>query len=163
MIMLAVIMVPMVTMAAVSATLGLKDGLHLHKIGPESTEHILDHMVPPDPEDVTVNFRRQMPIPQMPGQARQLGGRFMSDFDNDLRGSPNPQPRSISELQPISIRHRNCLGEIEEDIFALIRRQTNAAAVARVKIESHCADGAFPGPMTGGTMNRSAMHRHLST
>jgi hypothetical protein len=153
----------MVTMSAVGATLGLKDGSHLHEIGPKSTEHLLDHVVRPNLENLTVNFRRQMPISQMPGQPRQLGRRFMSDFDHDLRGSPNPQPRSVSELQPISIRHRNCLGKIEEHIFALIRRQANAAAVPRIEIESHYVDGTFLRPMTGGTMNRSAMHRHLST
>src|SRR4029077_6627542 len=106
---------------------------------------------------------RQMPISQMPGQACKLGRHAMSDFDNDLGGGPDPEPGSISELQPISIRHRNRLGKIEEDIFALIRPQANAAAVARVEIEGHRADCVFPGPMTGGTMNRSARHRHLST
>jgi hypothetical protein len=39
-------------------------------------------------------------------------------------------------LQAISIGHRNRLRKIQKDIFALIRCQANATAMARVKIES---------------------------
>jgi len=38
-------------------------------------------------------------------------------------------------LQRIAIRHCNCFREVEKDIFALIGRQANAAAMARVEIE----------------------------
>jgi len=39
-------------------------------------------------------------------------------------------------LQTISISHGNRLGQVEQDIFALIPHQANAASMARVKIES---------------------------
>jgi hypothetical protein len=39
-------------------------------------------------------------------------------------------------LQAISIGHRNRLRKIQKDIFALIRCQANATAMAPVKIES---------------------------
>src|SRR5258708_9205395 len=62
-------------------------------------------------------------------------------------------PPSIFKLQAISIGHRNRLRKVEKDIFALIRNQANAAAMARVKIESGSSCRLFLRPMPGGTMN----------
>jgi hypothetical protein len=56
-------------------------------------------------------------------------------------------------LQAISIGHRNRVRKIEKDIFALIRSQANAAAMARVKIESEGACRLFRRPKPGGSMN----------
>jgi hypothetical protein len=56
-------------------------------------------------------------------------------------------------LQAISIGHRNCFRKIEKDIFKLIRSQANAAAMARVEIESESARRLFVRPMPGGAMN----------
>jgi len=56
-------------------------------------------------------------------------------------------------LQAISIGHRNRFRKVEQDIFALIPSQPNAAAMACVKIESESACRRFTRPMSGGTMN----------
>jgi hypothetical protein len=76
-----------------------------------------------------------MPISQMPSQAHKLVGISVRDFHHGFRGRPNLQPSAIFKLKAVSIRHRDRLPKIEEDIFALIGRQANAAPVARVKIE----------------------------
>ncbi len=59
-------MVVMVAAAAVCAAFGLERGLHRDKIRSEALEHILDHMVGPNPQDLASNFRRHMTISQMP-------------------------------------------------------------------------------------------------
>ena len=74
----------------------------------------------------------------------------MSDFDNVLRGGLNLQPPSVFQLQPISIRHGNGLWQVEKNIFPLIRGKANAAAMARVKIESERACCFFFRPMPSG-------------
>jgi hypothetical protein len=56
-------------------------------------------------------------------------------------------------LQGISISHCNRPGKIDEDIFALIRHEPNAATMACVKIESKRANGHFFRPMPGRAMN----------
>jgi len=126
----------MVAVAAVSATFGLERDLQLYKICTESKEHVLDHVVRPNAKNLVSNFSRQMPISQMPRKARQLIGIFMSDFDNDLCRSLNLEPSAVFKLQAISISHGDRLGKVEQDIFALIPSQANAASMARVKIES---------------------------
>jgi hypothetical protein len=126
----------MVAVAAVSAAFGLERDLHPHEIRSKTKEHILDHVVRPNAKNLTSNFSRQMSISQMPRKARQLIGIFMSDFDNELGCSLNLEPSAVFKLQTISISHGNRLGKVEQDIFALIPSQANAASMARVKIES---------------------------
>jgi len=126
----------MVAVASVSAAFGLERDLHPCKVCSEAKEHILDHVVGPNAKNLVSNFSRQMPVSQMPRKARQLIGIFMSNFDNELRCSLNLEPSTIFKLQAISISHGNRLGKVEQDIFALIPSQANAASMARVKIES---------------------------
>jgi hypothetical protein len=98
-----------------------------------------------------------MPISQMPREASKLVGVFMSDFDNELSRSLHLEPSTIFELQAISISHGNRLGKVEQDIFALIPNQANAAAMPRVKIESERSCRFVRRPISGGSMNGSAM------
>jgi hypothetical protein len=153
MLMPSVIMVAMVAVAAVSAAFGLEGGLHLYKIRFEVMEHILDHMVGANAKNLISNLSRQMPISQMPGKAHKLIGIFMPDFDNKLSSGLNLQQPPIVKLQAISIGHRNRFREVEKDIFALIGSQANAAAMARVEIESDRASRPFLRPVSGGAMN----------
>jgi hypothetical protein len=148
----------MVAVAGVSAAFRLERNLHRYKICTETKEHVFDHVIRPNAKNLVSNFSRQMPIPQMPREARQLIRIFMSDFDNELRGSLNLEPSTIFKLQAISISHGNSLGKVEQDIFALIPSQTNATSMARVKIESKRSCCAFLWPMPAGSMNGSAMN-----
>jgi len=124
-------------MPAVSAAFGLEGGLNLYKIRSEATEHVLNHMVGPNTKNLTSNFRRQMPIAEMPGKTHQLIGILMPDFNNEFRSGLNLQPRPVFKLQTISFGHRNCFRKIEKNIFAVIRSQANAPAMTRVKIKSY--------------------------
>jgi hypothetical protein len=147
------IMVVIAAVAAVGAAFGLKGSLHLHKMRFETMEHILDHMVRPNAKNLVSDFGGQMPIAQMPSKAHELIGIFMPDLDNKLRSGLDLQQPAVIKLQAIAIGHRNHLRKVEKDIFALIRRQANAAAMARVKIESQSACRLFLRPMPGGAMN----------
>jgi hypothetical protein len=147
----------MVAVARVSAAFRLERGLHLYKICSEAKEHILDHVVRPNAKNLVSNFSRQMPISQMPREASKLVGMFMSDFDNELRRGLNLEPPTIFELQAISVGHSNRLGKVEQDIFASIPNQTDAASMPRVEIKSKGACRFFRRPIPGESMNGSAM------
>jgi hypothetical protein len=146
-------MVVMVAVAAICAAFGLEGDPYLHEIRSETAEHILDHMVGANTKDVVPNFRRQMPVSQMPSKPRELMRIFVSDFDDGLRSGVDLQPPSVVQLQAISIRHCDGLWQVEKDIFPLIRSKANAAAMARVKIERERACCFFFRPMSSGTMN----------
>jgi len=146
-------MVVRVAVVAISATLGLERGLHFRELRAEAVEHMLDHMVGPNAENLVPNFSRQMPISEVPSEAHKLVGISVPDFDNRLRSSLNQQPPPVFKLQTISVSHRNRFRKVEKDIFAFVRSQPNAAAMTRVKIESESACRVCLRPMAGGAMN----------
>jgi hypothetical protein len=148
-----VIVVAMVAVAAVSAPFRLECGLHVYQIRFETMQHIFDYVVGADAQNLMSNFSRQMTISQMPGDTHELIGIFMPDLDERLRGSPDLQQSPVVELQGIPIGHRNRFRKVEQDIFALVRGQANAAAMARLEIEGERASGLFLGPVSGGTVN----------
>jgi hypothetical protein len=149
-----------VIVATVRAAFGLKRCLHLNELRSKAMEHILDHMVGPNPKNVVSNFSRQVPVSQMPGKAHELMGICVSDVDNGLRSSLNLQPPSVFQLQAISIGHGNRFRKVKKDIFAMIGSQANTSAVARIKIERQSACRFFFRPMPRGAMNGSIAHCH---
>jgi hypothetical protein len=146
-------MAVMVAITAVSAAFRLERGLHLYKLRSEAMEHFLDHMIGSNAKNMVANFSWQVPIPQMPGKPHELIGFFMPDFDNRLRSGLDLQQSSVFKLQGISIGHGNRFRKVEKDIFPLIRHQSNAAAMARLKIERQRAVRAFLRPMPRSSMN----------
>lgn len=146
-------MVLMASMIAVRAALWLKRHLHLQEPRAEPTEHVLDHAVGPNPERVVSNFSGQMSISQMPGKSHELCVIRMPHLYDKLRSGPDLQQLPIFKLQCISIGHRHRSGKIDEDVFALIAGQANAASMARVEIESDRAGRLFRRPMPFRAMN----------
>jgi hypothetical protein len=59
------------------------------KVRSQAAEHIFDHMVGPNKENMVSNFGWQMPITQVPRKTHQLDRIFVSDFDNILRSGLN--------------------------------------------------------------------------
>ena len=118
--MFPVIKVVMMAVAAVRATLRLEGDLHIHEICSETAEHILYHMVGANAKNLVSNFRRQMPVSQMPSKPHKLMRIFVPDFDDGLHGGMDLQPPSVVQLQAISIPHRYSLRQVEKEIFALI-------------------------------------------
>jgi hypothetical protein len=153
MLMPSVIMVPTVAVAAVSAPFRLERSLHVCEIRFETMQHILDHAVGPDAKNLVSNFSRQMSVSQMPSKTHELIGILMPNFDNRLRRGPDPEQSPVFKLQRIPIGHRNCFREVEKDIFALIGSEANAAAMARLEIESDRISRPFLRPVPGGAMN----------
>ena len=116
-------------------------------------EHLLDHVIGLNAKNPIANVSRQIPISQIPREAHELVGFLMPDFDDKLRSGFDLQEPSVFKLQGISIGHGNRSRKIEKDIFALVRRQANAAAMAGIEIERDGACGAFLRPMPGRAMN----------
>jgi hypothetical protein len=152
--MISTIIMP-VTMpgAAISATFGLERRLQLYKVRSKAVEHSLNYMVGTNAKDIISNFRREVPISQVPSDTHKLIGICVPDFDNKLCGSLNTEQPPIIELQGISIGHCHRFWKVEKKIFAVISSEANAAAMACVKIQSDSARRLFLRPMSGGAVN----------
>jgi hypothetical protein len=140
--------------ATVGATFGLKRCSHFHEICSEALEHGFDHVVGSDVKNRAADLCWQMPVPQMPGKTRQLPGIPMFDLYNRLRCRLYFEPSPVIQPQPVSMGHGNGFGQVEEDLFALIRHQTDTAAVPLFKIERDGSRGLMLRPTSGGPMNR---------
>jgi hypothetical protein len=110
-----------VIVAAVSPPFGLKGRLDVNEVRSKAMEHLFDDVVGPNAKKVATNFSGQMPISEMPRQADELMGIFVSDFHNRLRGSLNLQPGAVVELQAIAIGHGNRFRKVNKDIFSVVR------------------------------------------
>ena len=108
-------------------------------MGSKATKHVLDNVIRPNAKSFISNFGRQMAIPKMPRDADKPIEIPMPDLYKGLGGGADLEPPAIIKLKAISIRHRHGLGKIEKHIFALVRAQPNAAAMASIKIQRDCA------------------------
>jgi hypothetical protein len=84
-----------VTVVVVGAALGLEGDLYPSEVRPEVMEHVLNHVVGSNTQNLMANVGRQMPIAQMPREAHQLSGILMPDFDNELRSGSDFKPPPI--------------------------------------------------------------------
>src|SRR6266850_384955 len=162
------VLVVRMPVAAVSAAFGLESGVQLDEVRSEATKHVLDDMVRPDAKKLVPDLRRQMPVSQMPGEAHELLGVVMPDFDDQLRRGSDPEPSPVVELQAIAVRHCDRLLKIEQDVFPLIDGQADATAMSRLEVERERAHCFVRRPMPGGPVNQSAMkgsgrRDHVST
>jgi hypothetical protein len=138
---------------AVSAPFGLKGNLHAYEIRAEPMKHCLNDMVRSNAKNLMPNLGRHMAISQMPSHARKLSDISMPDLDNQLHRGLYLQPPPIFKLQPVSLCHGNRFREVEENLFASIRHQTDAPAVALLEIQREGSDRLVFWPKPGGTMN----------
>ena len=148
------VMVPM----PVSAAFRLESCLDFLKICTETAEHVFDHVIGSNKKDLFSNFGRQVSIAQVPGKADQLKTIFVSDFNKILRSGYYLEPSSIVKSQPVPVGHGNCLGKVQKDIFSMVCCETDPPAMTRVEIKCERAHGVLLRPMSGGTMNGSALH-----
>ena len=132
--------------------------MYFRELCAEAAEHVLDDMVWSNAKNLVPNFSWQMPVSEVPREAHKLVWIFVPNFDNMLGSSLNHQPSPIFKLQTISVSHGNGFRKVQENIFACVSSQANAAAVAGIEIESESAYGVFLRPMTSGAMNRSVLH-----
>ena len=144
------------TMGAVGTALGLKRCPHLDEVRSQAFEHGFDHVVGSNAKNRVTDLRWQVPIPQMPGKTCQLLGISMADLDHRLRSRLYVEPSPVLQPQPVSVGHRNRLGQIEEDLFALIRYQTDTPAVTLIEVKSDGSRSFVLWPAPGGPMNRRA-------
>ena len=144
--------VVVLSVAAVGATFGLKWSSHFHKLCSEALEHGFDHVIGSDVKNRATDLCWQMPVPQMPCETRELPGIFMFDLYNKLRSRLYFEPSPVIQPQPVSIRHGYGFSQIEEDLFALIRHQTDTPAVTLFEIESEGPCGLVLWPAPGGPM-----------
>lgn len=148
----------MIVTVPVGAAFWLESSLNPLKIGSEAKEHILDHRVRSNQKDTSSNLGRQVPIAKVPSKAHQLVAVGLSDLYEWFGGGFDHEPSTVIQLQPITIRHGDGLGKIQEDIFSMVRGETNTSAMTPVEIKRKSADSLIVRPVPCRTINGSILH-----
>lgn len=90
---------------------------------------MLDHVIGPYALRALPHLSCQVPVPQMPGESRELYGILVLDLDDPLWRSPYLQPPPVVELQTIAICHSNRVRQIEKNLFTVVGSQANATTL----------------------------------
>jgi hypothetical protein len=126
--------------AGISPTFRLEWRLDPCQRTAQPKDHRFHYMIRPDADRAAQDLRGEMPVPDMPCDARKQCGVIGAHFHQILGRGANGKPASIFQLQPIAMRHGHGLGQVEQHLRSAISRQDNAPAVTAVIVES---DGIY--------------------
>lgn len=119
----------------VGALLGPERPRHPGDAGAEAAYHLGEHVVVHEIDRALGNFRRHVPVAQVPRhlhQPQRIGG---GDLHQILRCGLDANEAAILQLHRVAVVQHRRLVEVEQESRAAVRRQGKAAAVAGVVIE----------------------------
>ena len=119
--MMMVMMPHMAIMFAISAAFRIKGRFHMGKRSTQALQHGFNHMILADQNAAAFNLRRQMPIAEMPSQARQPFRRFGGDLNQGLRRGLHQNDTATFQQQTIPLVERGGLIQIQQKGKAIFR------------------------------------------
>ena len=134
----------------VSAMLRIEGRFQWRQPRAKAAQHVLDHVVAPDPQPVADDLYVDVPVTDMPGEPRQFMHIRRRDLDERLRPADNPDDGAIVKDQAIAIVQRRGLRQIEQKARAALAAQNDAPAMALMGIERDRIDSAGGVPVAGG-------------
>jgi len=144
MIMCTVIMGPMgvhtnpsSVAGGVGAALGIERRFDFHDTRAEALDHVLDDVIPPDPQALADDLGRQMTIAEMPGQADQMKRILPTDFKQWLRCRNHLDQSPIFQNQRIAAAQRYRCFEIKQELKTARSRHHHPPPVTVVEIQHH--------------------------
>jgi hypothetical protein len=139
---LAVIMTvaPVLAAMVVGAALGPEGPCDLRGRAALSADHFREDMVVLDVEGIGGDFRRGVPVADVPGHAHQPERVLGTHLDQILGGSRDQHKTAILQLQRVAFRQHARLVEIEQDVAAMIGLQHGAPALAVLMGEHNGVD-----------------------
>ena len=128
---------PVHAAVAIGAALGIERRLDRRDHGAEAFEHRLDDMIAADAQPVAEQFRRQMAVAEMPGDADQMRGIARRHLGEVFRRRHDGDDAAVLEHQPIAMAQRHGARQVEQERSAAGRRHRDAPPVPRIEIEQH--------------------------
>ncbi len=125
---------------AIGPALRIEGRLDGHHPRAEPAHHVLDHVIAADPEAIAHDLRRQMPVPEVPGDANHVVGIAGADLRQRFGGGDHQHDAAVLQLQAGIRDERHGLGEVEQEGRALHALHRHAAAMAVVIIEHDAVD-----------------------
>jgi hypothetical protein len=143
-VIMAVLMImavaPVLAAMVVGAALGPEGPCDLRGRAALSADHVRQDMVVLDVEGIGGDFRRGVPVADVPGHAHQPERVLGAHLDQILGGSRDQHKTAILQLQRVAFRQHARLVEIEQDVAAMIGLQHGAPALAVLMGEHNGVD-----------------------
>jgi hypothetical protein len=131
---------PVLAAMVVGAALGPEGPCDLRGRAALSADHFRQDMVVLDVEGIGGDFRRGVPVADVPGHAHQPERVLGAHLDQILGGSLDQHKTAILQLQRVAFRQYARLVEIEQDVAAMIGLQHGAPALAVIMGEHNGVD-----------------------
>lgn len=120
---------------AVGTPLGAERGPHRCNRCPLMLQHVGDDGITPDQEPVRLDLTREMPVAEMPGEAREVIGIAPADLQKFLLGRADDDLPPIFKGQPVTVGEHRCMGEIDEHGQSTVRHQNASSQMPGRMIE----------------------------
>jgi hypothetical protein len=98
---------------------------------------------------IAQHLEGQVPVAEVPGEAREVGRTVSLDVEHVLRRRMHREPAALRECQPVAVAERRGCGQIEQDRFAAIGREANAPAVTVLEAQRQAAFRPLRRPCPG--------------
>lgn len=161
MIMMPMIMVPAMLGVGIGFGLkirpafGIKGGFHSADLPTKSFNHRLDHMVAADAKAAADDLHRQMPVTQMPCEAREFLLGLRADLAERLGRPDDLDKPPVRETRGIAGPKRDRRGKIEKEAQAAHRFEHDPPAVAVVVVQNDRIGRLFA-PIAAGDDRRGS-------
>ena len=138
MVVMAVAVPVVVTMhaaMAIGAPFRAERRTHLSHRRALMVEHVGDHVVAPDQQAVGLDLARQVPVAEVPGEAREVVGVATPDLEQVFLGSPDLDLPPVLQRQTVAIGQHGRMRQIDQHGKAAVGGQHGAPQVAGGVVE----------------------------
>lgn len=101
---------------SVGSDFGIEGRIEHGQTAAEADDHLGYDVVFADAQPISRDLQRQMPVPEMPGDAQQGGVVFGFDFENPLRCRVHTDIATLSEFEAVTLAEMMRARQVEEKV-----------------------------------------------
>lgn len=144
--------------SAVGATLRLEGAHDAMNVAAEAGDHFGQDVIGLDIECVRRYFAGRVAVADMPGDASEFGGVVSVDLEEVFGCSADDDDLPVVEFEAVAVGEIRRLGEVEQEVHAVVSLKGDAALEARCAIKGDRRRDAGRRDMTFWKMTYRALH-----
>jgi hypothetical protein len=139
-------MAAMVMVGRIGTAFRLEWRFDFDNLGAEASRHVGDDVIAPDAKRPPQQLRRQVPIAQMPGQAREMVSVVATDFQQSFARGDDLDQAAVLENERVTTAQPGAADrKVKQKLYSALSDHRHAAPLAFIVIE-HDAVSRIAGP-----------------
>jgi hypothetical protein len=102
----------------------------------EAPEHVLDHVIRADAQPPRPDLRGQVPVPEVPGQARERARVLRVDLEERLVGAGHAHEATVVEFRGVPLGEARHLRQVQEEGEAALPRAHEPPSMAMLEVQA---------------------------